>query len=157
MMLAPRAASIWQRLHRHLQLSPSQRNALSSDDVSSAAPRHQGAPQAARTFAAAATAKTPSIIDGTCNAAGARDDADISLAVESGSTWHRYPHRDQLRNLRPCDADTSLAVDSGSTWHLYPSSRPTSQLEAVRRLHQGHWGGSPAMFRDGRSIILGSR
>jgi hypothetical protein len=118
-----RATSISQRLHRHLRLTPSRRDALSSDDISSAAPRHQGAPQAARAFAAAAAAKTPSI-KGMCNAADARDDADITLAVDSGSTWHLYPHRDQLRNFRP--RDDSIKGIGGllcdvSKWEIYHS------------------------------------
>ena len=37
------------------------------------------------------------------DAADARDDAKITLAVDSGSTWHLHPHRDQLHNLRPCN------------------------------------------------------
>ena len=96
-----RATSICQRLHGHLRSIPSRRDALSSDDISSAAPQRQGAPQAAHAFAAAAAAK-PLSIKGMRNAADARDDADITLAVHSGSTWHLYPHQDQLCNLRPC-------------------------------------------------------
>ena len=122
-----KATSICQRIHGHLRPIPSRRDALSSDDILSATPQLQVAPQAAHAFAAAAAAKPPSIT-GMHDAADARDDADITLAVDSGSTWHLYPHRDQLRNSRPCD-------------------------DSIKGI-----GGLPCdVSRDGRSVIRGSR
>ena len=125
-----KATSICQRIHGHLRWIPSRRDALSSDDISSATPQHQGAPQAAHAFAAAAAAKPPSI-EGMHDAADARDDAKISKKYAGGGFG---------LDLAPIS-----------------SSRPTPQLEAMRRLYQGHWGGFPAMCRDGGFVILGPR
>ena len=94
-----KATSICRRIVDHLLPTSSRRDALLDDDASSATPRRQGAPQASHAFAATATAKPPPMLGG----ADARDDAKITLAVDSGSTWHLHPHRDQLHNLRPCD------------------------------------------------------
>jgi hypothetical protein len=97
-----KATSICRHVVGHLLSIPSRRDALSSNDISSATPQRQGAPQASHSFAAATAAKPPSI-KGKHDSADAREDAKITLAVDSGSTWHLYPHRDQLHNLRPCD------------------------------------------------------
>jgi hypothetical protein len=94
-----KATSICRHIVNHLPSIPSRRDALFDDDVSSAAPQRQGAPQASHAFAATAAAKPPPTLGG----ADASDDAKITLAVDSGSTWHLYPHRGQLRNLRPCN------------------------------------------------------
>jgi hypothetical protein len=48
-----KATSICQHIHGQLRSIPSRRDALSSDDISSATPQRQGAPQAAHAFAAA--------------------------------------------------------------------------------------------------------
>ena len=48
-----KATSICQRIHGHLRPIPSRRDALSSDDILSATPQLQVAPQAAHAFAAA--------------------------------------------------------------------------------------------------------
>ena len=83
-------------------------------------------PQAAYAFAAAKAAKPPKppSIKGMRDAADARDAADITLAVDSGSTWHLYPHRDQLRNLRrattPSRALGGLPSDV-ARWEIYHS------------------------------------
>ena len=83
-------------------------------------------PQAAYAFAAAKAAKPPKppSIKGMRDAADARDAADITLAVDSGSTWHLYPHRDQLRNLRrattPSRAVGGLPSDV-ARWEIYHS------------------------------------
>jgi hypothetical protein len=94
-----KATSICRHIVNHLPSVPSRRDALFDDDVSSATPQRQGAPQASHAFAATAAVKPPPTLGG----ADARDDAKITLAVDSGSTWHLHPRRDQLHNLRPCN------------------------------------------------------
>ena len=94
-----KATSICRHIVSHLLPTSSRRDALLDDDASSATPQRQGAPQASHAFAATATAKPPPMLGG----ADARDDAKITLAVDSGSTWHLHPHRGQLSNLRPCN------------------------------------------------------
>ena len=94
-----KATSICRHVVDRLASIPSRRDALFDDDISSAASQRQDAPQASHAFAAAAAAKPPPTLGG----ADTEDDAKIVLAVDSGSTWHLYPHRGQLRNLRPCN------------------------------------------------------
>jgi hypothetical protein len=125
-----KATSICQHIVGYLRLIPSRRDALSSNDISSATPQRQGAPQASHAFAATAAAKPPSI-EGMHDAADARDDAKISKKYAGGGFG---------LDLAPIS-----------------SSRPTPQLEAMRRLYEGHWGGFPAMCRDGGFVILGPR
>ena len=70
-----KATSICRHIVDHLPSIPSQRDALFDDDVSSATPQRQGAPQASHAFAATAAAKPPSMLGG----AAARNDAKITL------------------------------------------------------------------------------
>merc|ERR1712070_245179 len=108
-----KATSICRHIVNHLPSIPSRRDALFDDDVSSATPQRQGAPQASHAFAATAAAKPPPTLGG----ADARDDAKITLAVDSGSTWHLHPRRDQLHNLRPCNDSFSLLLLSKLPCH----------------------------------------
>ena len=94
-----KATSICRHFVSHLLPTSYRRDSLLDGNASSATPRRQGAPQASHAFAATATAKPPPMLGG----ADARDDAKITLAVDSGSTWHLHPRRDQLHNLRPCN------------------------------------------------------
>ena len=56
-------------------------------------------PLSAQAFATAAAAAAKKMD----NATNAVYVSGAALAMDSGSTWHMYPHRDQLCNVRPYD------------------------------------------------------
>ena len=99
-----KATSLYERVQGGLRSLSCQRDKLLDDNVSSTSLDPQHAPPSstcAHTFAASAA--DSSSLQRVKNASSTEHVSAVTLAVDSGSTWHLHHRRDQLTNLRPCN------------------------------------------------------
>ena len=108
------ATSLCELVQGGLRSLSSRRDTPLDDNVSSTAPNPQHAlPSPSPAHAFAASAADSSSLQGVENASSTAHVSAVTLAVDSGLTWHLHHRRDQLHNLRSCkDSVKGIGGDS---------------------------------------------
>ena len=98
------ATSLCERIQGDLRSLFSRRDTPLDDDISSTAPNpKQALPSPTPAHALAASAADSARHQGMESPSSTAHGSAITLAVDSGCTWHLHHRRDQLQNLRPCN------------------------------------------------------